>query len=255
MMRCSYPASGIEWVRYHPRMPSTTITTITFDAGNTLLYCNPSPAEIYAVELARHGRAVTPEEVEPVFAGAWAELQERTPPGIDRYGSQPGGEKQWWGAFLREVLARLDHDAEWEPLLEDLYAAFSRPEVWRVYPETRITLETARDRGLRLAVISNWDRRLPEILDGLDLTGYFETVAVSSIEGVEKPAAEIFERIIERLGVRPEEVLHIGDSPLEDYEGAQAAGMIPVLIDRPGAFVGNGYRRVSSLGEVFEMID
>jgi putative hydrolase of the HAD superfamily len=236
-------------------MPTTPITSITFDAGNTLLYCDPSPAEIYAVELTRHGRAVTPEEVEPVFAGAWAELQERTPLGIDRYGSQPGGEKQWWGAFLREVLARLDHDAEWEPLLEDLYAAFSRPEVWKVYPETLVTLETARDRGLRLAVISNWDRRLPEILDGLDLTRFFETVAVSAIEGVEKPAAEIFHRTLEKLGNRPENALHIGDSPLEDYEGSQAVGMSSLLIDRPGSFVGNGYRRIGSLGEVFGLLD
>lgn len=236
-------------------MPPTPITTITFDAGNTLLYCDPIPAEIYAVELTRHGRAVSPEEVEPVFAGAWAELQERTPAGIDRYGSEPGGEKQWWGAFLREVLARLDHDAAWERLLEDLYAAFSRPEVWKTYPETRITLETARERGLRLAVISNWDRRLPEILDGLDLTRYFEQIVVSAIEGVEKPAAEIFHLTLEKLGTRPERALHIGDSPLEDYEGSKAVGMVPVLIDRPGAFTRNGYRRIGSLGEVFGLLD
>jgi putative hydrolase of the HAD superfamily len=235
-------------------MPTSSITTITFDAGNTLLYCDPSPAEIYAVALGRHGRAVTPQEVEPVFAGAWAELQERTPPGIDRYGSRPGGEKQWWGAFLREVLVRLDHDAEWEPLLDELYAAFSEPDVWKVFPETRPTLEAAHDRGLRMAVISNWDRRLPGILDGLELTGYFETVTVSAIEGVEKPASEIFRRTLDSLGVRPEESLHIGDSPLEDYEGSRAVGMIPVLIDRPGAFAGNGYRRIGSLGEVLDLV-
>lgn len=234
-------------------MPTTTITTITFDAGNTLLYCDPTPAEIYAAELTRHGRAVSAEEVEPVFAGAWADLQERTPAGIDRYGSEPGGEKQWWGAFLREVLARLDHDAAWERLLEDLYAAFSRPEVWNLYPETRHTLETARDRGLRLAVISNWDRRLPEILDGLDLTLYFEQIMVSAIEGVEKPAADIFLRTLEKLGTHPDETLHVGDSPLEDYEGSRAVGMSSLLIDRPGSFVDNGYRRIDRLDQVLDL--
>jgi putative hydrolase of the HAD superfamily len=236
-------------------MPTTTITTVTFDAGNTLLYCDPTPAEIYADALGRHGRPVTPQEVEPVFAGAWAELQERTPPGIDRYGSQPGGEKQWWGAFLREVLVRLDHEAEWEPLLDELFAAFSEPGVWKVYPETRLTLDAARNQGFRMAVISNWDKRLPEILDGLELTDFFETIAVSAIEGVEKPAAEIFERTLDRLSVRPQQALHIGDSPLEDYEGSQAVGMTPVLIDRPGAFAGDGYRRIGSLGEIFDLVD
>ena len=232
----------------------TSITSLCFDVGNTLLSCDPSPAEIYAEALSRRGRRITPEEVEPVFAGAWALLQEQSPPGIDRYGSHPGGERMWWGAFLREVLSRLDHDASWEPLLDELYASFSRPDVWKVYPETRRALAESRRRGLRLAVISNWDRRLPEILDGLELTAFFDTISVSSIEGAEKPAAAIFERTLERLGARPEETIHVGDSPLEDYDGSQAAGMVPVLIDRPGAFAGNGYRRIASLDEVFGLI-
>jgi putative hydrolase of the HAD superfamily len=236
-------------------MTAKPITTITFDAGNTLLFCDPTPAEIYAEALGRHGRSVTAEVVEPVFADAWAELQARTPPGIDRYGSQPGGEKKWWGAFLRQVLTRLEHDADWELLLDDLYAAFSRPEVWKVYPETRSTLEEVHLCGLEMAVISNWDRRLPEILDGLELTDWFQTITVSAIEGVEKPAAGIFRRTLERLGVRPEETLHVGDSPLEDYEGSRAVGMASVLIDRTGTLAENGYRTISSLDEVLELID
>lgn len=227
---------------------------VTFDAGNTLLYCDPSPAEIYAAVLGRHGRPVSPDEVAPVFAEAWAELQERTPAGIDRYGSHPGGEKMWWGAFLREVLARLDHGAAWRPVLDELYAAFAEPGVWRVYPETHATLDEIRQRGLATAVISNWDRRLPVILDGLGLTQRFDTVTVSAIEGVEKPAPGIFRRTLDRLGARPEATLHVGDSPLEDYEGARRVGMTPVLVDRPGAFTGNGYRRIDRLDGILDLI-
>jgi putative hydrolase of the HAD superfamily len=140
-------------------------------------------------------------------------------------------------------------------LLDELYAAFSRPEVWKVYPETHPTLEAIRRRGLRMAVISNWDRRLPEILDGLGLTGYFDTITVSAIEGVEKPAAAIFRNTLERLGAAPDEVIHIGDSPLEDYEGAEAAGITPVLVDRGGAFAMNGYRSVGNLAELLTLVD
>ncbi len=104
-------------------------------------------------------------------------------------------------------------------------------------------------------MISNWDRRLPEILDGLDLTGWFQTITVSAIEAVEKPAAGIFFRTLDRLGVRPQETLHVGDSPLEDYEGSKAVGMTPVLIDRQGTFTGNGYRTISSLDQVLGLLD
>jgi putative hydrolase of the HAD superfamily len=236
-------------------MLDVSITTVTFDAGNTLLYCDPTPSEIYAAALTRYGRPVTAAQVEPVFAAAWSELQERTPPGIDRYSSRPGGEKVWWGAFLQEVLRRLEHDAAWEVLLEDLYAAFSRPEIWKTYPDTLATLSAVRDRGLAMAVISNWDRRLPDILDALDLTEWFATITVSSIEGVEKPTPAIFHRTTSRLGVDPDACLHVGDSPLEDYEGSRLAGMSSVLIDRSQRFVGNGYRRIDRLFQVLEFVE
>jgi putative hydrolase of the HAD superfamily len=235
-------------------MADSTITTVTFDAGNTLLYCDPSPAEIYAGALGRHGRSVSADDVEPVFASSWAQLQERTPPGIDRYGSQPGGEKMWWGAFLREVLERLDHDADWRALLDDLYDAFSRPEVWRAYPETHGTLSAVRGLGHQTAVISNWDRRLPAILDSLELSSLFDTITVSAIEGIEKPAPEIFTRTLERLGVPAAVCVHIGDSPIEDYRGAERVGMTPILIDRSGRFAMNGFRRISSLDGVLELL-
>lgn len=250
----SPPSSA--WLRYHPAMtPRTAIAAITFDVGNTLLHCDPPPAAIYAEALSRHGRTVTAEEVAPVFAAAWAELQSLTAPGVDRYGALPGGERAWWAAFLDEVLDRLDHGADRDALLDDLYAAFSRPEVWRTYPEAAGTLAAVRGRGLRLAVVSNWDRRLPAILDDLDLTRWFDVVTVSSVEQIEKPAPAIFRRTLERLGVNPAAAIHVGDSPLEDYEGSRSAGMMPVLIDRPGTFVLDGYRRIRSLDEVLALLD
>lgn len=232
----------------------TIVSAVTFDAGNTLLYCDPSPAEIYAAALGRHGRPVTAAEVAPVFASAWAELQRRTPPGIDRYTAHPGGEREWWGAFLREVLARLGHGADWRALLTDLYDAFSRPDVWHAYPETRPTLEALRAAGAPTAVISNWDRRLPQILDNLGLTGFFDHVTVSAIEGVEKPAPAIFERTLDRLGVGADEAVHVGDSPLEDYQGARSVGMNAVLVDRGGGFSADGFRRISRLDEVLDLL-
>jgi putative hydrolase of the HAD superfamily len=152
------------------------------------------------------------------------------------------------------VLRRLDHDAGWEALLDDLYAAFSRPDVWKVYPEVLATLTAVHALGRPMAVISNWDRRLPEILDSLGLTPHFDVITVSSIEGVEKPAPEIFERTLKRLDARPEVTLHVGDAPLEDYRGAEGVGITPVLIDRRGAFAFDGFRRISSLDQVLDLL-
>jgi putative hydrolase of the HAD superfamily len=230
------------------------INAVSFDAGNTLLYCDPSPSEIYATHLSRHGRPVRAEEVGPVFKDAWAQMQRRTASGRDRYSSRPGGERAWWGEFVREVLDRLEHDAPWEPLLDDLYAAFSDNGVWRVFPDTFSTLDALASAGVRRAVISNWDRRLMDILRGLRLATHFEVITVSAVEGVEKPSPEIFERTVERLGMPAEAILHVGDSPLEDYTGARDAGLHAVLIDRRGAFRGEPYRRVESLAALVDAV-
>ncbi len=236
-------------------MNSQSVEAVAFDAGGTLIYCDPSPAEIYATHLSRLGRPVQAEDVGPVFRQAWAEMQLRTMPGWDRYNSIPGGERAWWGEFVNDVLARLDHDAPADILLDDLYAAFSDAGVWNVFPAAVSTLGELSTRKIALAVISNWDRRLPDILRTLNLIDAFDVVTVSAIEGVEKPAPEIFQRTLDRLGVAPASVIHVGDSPLEDYRGAEDAGLEALLIDRHGLFVDDGYRRIASLAEVLDHLD
>lgn len=214
--------------------------------GGTLIEARPSPPEVYSQVLGRWGPGVAAEAVAPVFRAVWGELTELHPPGLDRYQHLKGGEQEWWGEFLRRVLARLGHPAPWQPVLAELYEAFSEPSLWFVFPEVRRVLDGFRDRGVPMAVVSNWDSRLPDLLDRLELTPYFASVHVSALEGVEKPAAEIFLRAASRLGVSPSACLHAGDSPLDDYRGAESAGMRAVLVDRFAMF-DNGYTRVEDL--------
>jgi len=104
-------------------------------------------------------------------------------------------------------------------------------------------LDALRARGLRLGVISNWDTRLPELLRQLDLARRLDVVAYSSAVGVEKPDSRIFRRALRELGVEPRAALHVGDSRLEDLEGAIAAGMRALLLvrgSRPDAAGANG---------------
>ncbi|HLN59448.1 MAG TPA: HAD family hydrolase, partial [Thermoanaerobaculia bacterium] len=87
-------------------------------------------------------------------------------------------------------------------------------------------------RGFLLAVVSNWDSHLPTLLEGLGLARRFRAVSVSAIEETGKPEPEIFLRTCSRLSVAPVQALHVGDSLAEDYEGARAAGLQALLLDR-----------------------
>ncbi len=76
---------------------------------------------------------------------------------------------------------------------------------------------------------------------------------MSSLEGVEKPGTEIFRRAAGRLGVPAAACLHAGDSPLDDYRGAESAGMRAVLVDRAGLFA-HAYLRVADLRELYDLV-
>ena len=96
-------------------------------------------------------------------------------------------------------------------------------------------LDELAARGFALAVVSNWDERLPRLLERLDLARRFAAIAVSQQVGVEKPHAAIFLSALERLGVEPAEAVHVGDRKLEDVEGARAAGLEALWLAKDGA--------------------
>ena len=225
---------------------------VLLDVGGTLFEARPGAPEVYAAVLSRLGAAVDAREVAPVFRRVWEDLTQLHPRGLDRYHGLKGGEREWWGEFVRRVLADLGHAAPWERALDELLEEFARPELWYVFPEVTEVLGRLRSRGVPLAVVSNWDSRLPALLARLGLAGSFDAVLASAIEGVEKPDAAIFRRAAARPGVAPCECVHAGDSPLDDYRGAESAGMRPVLVDRAGSFA-NGYDRISDLRGLYDL--
>lgn len=226
---------------------------VLLDVGGTLIESRPNPPEVYARVLARRGHPVSGEEVTPVFRAVWAEMTEEHPRGLDRYHQLKGGERAWWGEFVRRVLARLDARVPWEDVLAELFDEFAEPSLWRVFPEVPEVLAGLRARGLAIAAVSNWDSRLPALLAGVKLDTALDAILVSALEGVEKPAPEIFHRAARRLGVTPARCLHVGDSPLDDYRGAESAGMRALLVDREGLFT-DGYARIGDLREIYDFL-
>lgn len=130
---------------------------------------------------------------------------------------------------------------------------FRDPSSWAIYPDVPPVFAELSGRRLRLAVVSNWDSSLPELLKRLDLSRHLDEILVSALEATGKPDREIFLRACARLGVSPGEALHVGDSRAEDYEGARGAGLEAVLLDRGGRHP-DVADRISSLAELPERL-
>jgi putative hydrolase of the HAD superfamily len=122
---------------------------------------------------------------------------------------------------------------------------------FRAYPDARPALEELRRGGLSLHCVSNWDCSLPGVLDRCGLGGALDGVTTSAVAGARKPDPAIFAAALEAAGCAPAEALHVGDTPGEDLDGARAAGIPALLIDREGTSgAGGGESRITSLDEI-----
>ena len=115
---------------------------------------------------------------------------------------------------------------------------------FRPFPDAAPALTELREAGVSLLCVSNWDCSLPQVLHAVGLAPLLDGVVTSAQAGARKPSPAIFARALALAKCAPERALHVGDTPEEDREGAAAAGVQAVLIDRDtGA-------DVSSLAEI-----
>jgi len=113
-----------------------------------------------------------------------------------------------------------------------VYQEFGCAERWRAYEDVVPAFRRLRSRGLAIGLISNWDKRLTGLMNGMGIAPLLDTIVSSAEVGLHKPDPRIFELACERLGVSPHECAHVGDHHYADVLGARSVGMMPVLIDR-----------------------
>ncbi|MDB6028959.1 MAG: family hydrolase [Verrucomicrobiales bacterium] len=201
--------------------PFNNIQAVTFDVGGTLIEPFPSVGHVYAEVAARHGfKNVSAELLNHNFAAAWQARKNFNHTRTD------------WSNLVNRTFAGVLPQAPSEEFFEDLFQRFTQPDCWKICDDVLPTLEELRVREIRLAVISNWDERLRVLLPRLDLSSYFEAIVVSCEVGFPKPSGVIFEYAARKLGLPPQNILHVGDSATEDVEGARNAGFAAVLLAR-----------------------
>ncbi len=235
-------------------MTRVPIRAVFFDAGQTLLDADPPVDAVYRNTFADFGVTAPVETVRSAVQETWREVAARRARG-DAHWAIGAGEAVFWRRFVAEVFARVGGGELPDELLAGLVRHFREAAHWRVYPEVPEVLATLRREGLILLVVSNWDSSLPPLLTQLGLTPFFHDVVVSTLVGASKPSREIFEIALRRAGVPAAEALHVGDSLHDDYDGAKAAGLSALLVDRTGRGPkGDGVESVGSLAGVVERV-
>ncbi len=199
------------------------------DALGTLLELEP-PAPLLREELrARFGLELSAEEVTRAVRAEIAYYRAHHDEARDR----PALARLRADATraLRDALPPGAPELPLAELTEALLASLRFPP----YPEVVEVLTRARERGIRLVVVSNWDVSLHDALAAAGLDPLLDGVVTSAELGVAKPDPAIFAHALALAGVSAQEAVHVGDSVEADVAGARAAGIAPLLVVREGA--------------------
>jgi HAD superfamily hydrolase (TIGR01509 family) len=209
-----------------------------FDVGNTLLF--PDRKRMLH---ALHERQIFPsdellKEIERQTKHEFDSLLEGTS-GVDH---------GFWHIYYSHLLAALE--IPMDGVRADLVSRTRISANWcEIRPGTREALQRLRER-YKLAVISNADGKIAEVLTRCGIADCFETITDSGIVGKEKPHPAIFAAAVCSLGVSPGESIYVGDVYSVDYLGATRFGMQSVLFDVAGAYRNRDLPRVECLEEL-----
>lgn len=108
-------------------------------------------------------------------------------------------------------------------------------DVVKPYPHVRETFKALKEAGLKVAILSDFPPHQKGNIFGC--AEYCDVIMGSEECGALKPSAYTFGTLAGRLGLKPEEILYVGNSIPTDIRGAKAAGM-------HAAYILSGWRRI-----------
>lgn len=139
-------------------------------------------------------------------------------------------------SISRNILAR-SLGIDYDDVIKAVNETFSTIDASGLLFEDVVpTLDLLDMRGISMGIVGNtvfWESIYTrELLENLNLKNYFKIQLYSDEVGIFKPDKRIFLEFCKRLGVKPIEVIHVGDNVIEDVGGAISVGMNVVLINR-----------------------
>lgn len=199
---------------------------ISFDFGFSLARHVHAVEDIIAQELGKRGIFGSAAKIAATLPKA-SQLRRRA------YAS--AAESPW--AWRRNMIALYGHTvrefglaAHIQETSDAIYNRYVDQSNWYTTQRHVELLRRLRGAGIRMALLSNWDERLPGIVASMGISSYFDAILASSTIRCAKPAAGAFNKVVESLAVPRAAILHVGDDPVADVRGARLAGLGGLLV-------------------------
>ncbi len=212
------------------------IKAITFDYWDTLVPIDRDKIEKMREQRAKalseffkkYGYNLSPNDVKKISNEIW-----------EIYKDNPLTNREvTLHMIVEEILGKIGVRKEREMIkkIVEIYEDFLYKAGLCVDKDVIPVLKYLKEKGLKLGIISNTPGGNVErkILKDADVIDYFDIMLFSSFEGIRKPHPRIFLNAIEFFKIKPEELLHIGDTPKLDIEGPLKIGANALLWNPKG---------------------
>ena len=202
------------------RVSSRLIRFAVFDLVGTLIHPQPSVADVYQRLGRDFGSSLSRDEIQQRFGPALA--------AADWSDASHLGQRETWRGIVYGVFELPAREA----LFEALWDYFAAPSAWRLYDDAMPAIDALKQRGIFVAIGSNFDDRVENICEALGLTSAVDRLFWSSSLKCAKPNQRFFRGIEDQVNAQPDELLMVGDSLVNDIQPSRAAGWRATQIDR-----------------------
>jgi len=228
------------------------VKAILFDLGNTLVK-SFKPEVTFNKVLCSQGINKTVDEVEKALAKTYEEF-------ALNYNSLCGKvpyKKFWnkWDALALKFLG-ISQDKKLINYIATRWFDYTECES---YSEVNEMLHKLKKMGLKVGLVSDaYEEDVYKILEKVSLRKeLFDVIVGANTVKKTKPHPDVFRYALEKLKVKPDEALFIGDSIEADYKGAEEVSIKAILIRRTESDTPetSGLRAITNLKEIFKYID
>jgi putative hydrolase of the HAD superfamily len=227
-------------------------TAVIFDLFGTLV--EKFPLDAYRKELREMADAISAPQEE--FIRWW----------FATYNDRGMGVFQSYEANIEYICGKIEITADSAGIRRAIEICREYAKYYlKTRPYAEELLADVRVKGLKTGLISDCGVEIAKLYDDFTIAPLLDVAVLSCRVGTQKPDPRIYRVATERLDVRPEDCLYIGDGDDNELSGATQAGMTAVLIRDPGEDRDNVYREnyegdmwqgpvITSLQEVLKLL-
>jgi len=220
------------------------IKVVFFDAGETLLYRNPSLSTIATRFLNKNKIKVKKKLIDKFISDSAKEMKK-----IVIKAKHSDSEK--WDIFIRKFLKKIK--VKDETIIENVREKLKKGMSFRPFKEVFEVFNFLKRNGIKTGIISNAPVELKDILKRTGILEKINYLIISEETGYEKPDKKIFEYALKKAKIIPDECVYVGDNYITDIYGAKKAGIKPIWILRNTKNAHFSYKTQKNDGDIIKV--